>query len=351
MRVSFIQENNYLGEKISEMSDRIRIKDIAEELGLSTATVSNVIHGKNSKASSETIKRVQELVEKREYIPSMAGILLARNNSRIIGVVLNRHTKYEGGLLSDNFISTSLNELSIQIEEAGFFMMIKTAVSYEEIVKFASMWNMDGLVIIGFCESDYRKLRESMHIPFVVYDGYFENAENICNLSIDNYDGGFKMGQYLYEMGHKRVVCLSDNYLCMDKERIDGLRVGLGNKADFVKIPLHKLERLDFYEKNFKELTEKYTAAFVVSDEYAIEFMHFLQKKQVKVPDEFSVAGFDGGIIGEKVYPELTSIKQDMKKRAEKAIEALLLLTEGKEVETKQKLSVELIERDSVKHI
>ena len=166
---------------------RIRIKDIAEELGLSTATVSNVIHGKTSKVSRETVKRVQELIEKRGYIPSMAGILLARNNSRIIGVVINRHTKYEGSLLSDNFISSSLNELSVQIEKAGYFMMIKTSDSYEEIVKFASMWNMEGLIIIGFCESDYKNLRESMHIPFVVYDGYFESYDNICNLIIDNF--------------------------------------------------------------------------------------------------------------------------------------------------------------------
>ena len=63
---------------------RITISDIAEELGLSTATVSNVIHGKTKKVSQETIHRVQELLEKRQYIPSMAGILLAQNDSGII---------------------------------------------------------------------------------------------------------------------------------------------------------------------------------------------------------------------------------------------------------------------------
>ena len=56
---------------------RIRIRDIAEELGLSTATVSNVIHGKTNKVSDETVKRVQALLGQRQYIPSMAGILLA----------------------------------------------------------------------------------------------------------------------------------------------------------------------------------------------------------------------------------------------------------------------------------
>ena len=56
------------------MAERVRICDIAEELGLSTATVSNVIHGKTGKVSAETAERVTALLEEREYIPSMAGI-------------------------------------------------------------------------------------------------------------------------------------------------------------------------------------------------------------------------------------------------------------------------------------
>jgi len=60
---------------------RIRIVDIAEELGVSTATVSNVIHGKTKKISDRTVQRVQELLEEKQYIPSMAGILLAQNDS------------------------------------------------------------------------------------------------------------------------------------------------------------------------------------------------------------------------------------------------------------------------------
>ena len=75
---------------------RVRISDIAEELGLSTATVSNVLHGKTKKVSDRTVQRVQALLEERDYVPSMAGILLAQNSSRIIGVVVNDHEKYEG---------------------------------------------------------------------------------------------------------------------------------------------------------------------------------------------------------------------------------------------------------------
>ena len=53
-----------------------------------TATVSKVIHGKTEKLSDETVKRVQQEFERSGYIPNMAGILLARNNSRIIGAAL-----------------------------------------------------------------------------------------------------------------------------------------------------------------------------------------------------------------------------------------------------------------------
>ena len=81
------------------MEPRIRIRDIAEELGLSTATVSNVIHGKTGKVSDETVAKVMELLEKRQYIPNMASILLAQNDSRIIGVFVNDHEKYEGHTL------------------------------------------------------------------------------------------------------------------------------------------------------------------------------------------------------------------------------------------------------------
>ena len=131
------------------MQQRVRICDIAEELGLSTATVSNVIHGKTNKVSDETVQRVTAMLEKRQYIPSMAGILLAQNSSGIIGVFVNDHPKYAGHMLRDGFIAASLDALSTEIEAGGQFMMVKKAQCAGEVVRFASMWNMDGIVMIG----------------------------------------------------------------------------------------------------------------------------------------------------------------------------------------------------------
>ena len=196
--------------------DRVRIVDVADALGLSTATVSKVIHGKTEKISDETIKRVQQELERSGYIPNMAGILLARNNSRIIGVVVNDHEKYEGRVLEDGFVMSSLNALSREVNEKGYFLMIKTTADISEIPVFASMWNMDGLILMGFCEADYEKLRNQMRISFVVYDGYFEKCSKVVNLVIDHYDGGYQAGQYFREIGHKKALCIADNFICMD---------------------------------------------------------------------------------------------------------------------------------------
>lgn len=326
---------------------RVRICDIAEELGLSTATVSNVLHGKTKKISDKTVQRVQNLLEERQYVPSMAGVLLAQNSSKIIGVVINDHEKYESHALEDVFIAASLNCLSTEIENSGQFMMIKKTTDTEEIIRFASMWNLDGMVMIGFCDSDYMYLRNHMRIPFVVYDGYCDNAERIYNITIDNYNGGFQMGTYFRRIGHSHALCISDNKVCVDKERYDGFCEGFGAEStDFMMIPMKKSERLSFFCENLQRI-KRYSAIFAVSDYYAIELIHFLNKQGISVPEEISVAGFDDTPMCSMVCPALTSVRQDLSLRAKIAVEKLRELKEKKITETKIVLPVKLIERES----
>lgn len=333
-------------------NERVRIIDIAEELGVSTTTVSNVIHGKTKKISDETIKRVQELLEKRAYIPSMAGILLAQNDSRLVGIIVNNHEKYENRVLEDGFVAASLNALSAELDQAGYFMMIRVTTDWNEIVRIASMWNMEGLVLIGFCEQDYKKLRESMHIPFVVYDGYFaEEAERICNLVIDNYDGGFQAGTYLKHCGHTKVLCIADNYGYMDRERIEGCRAGMEEYgADFLQIPFSQKDRRAFYRENLS-LIQGYTAVFAASDFYAMELIHDLQEQGIRIPEDISVMGFDDSLLCGKISPALTTIRQDPAERAKQAVRFLQRLKNGECVENTVTLPVSLVERESVKNI
>lgn len=330
---------------------RVRIRDIAEELGLSTATVSNVIHGKTGKVSDETVRRVQALLEERQYIPSMAGILLAQNSSRIIGVFINDHEKYEGHVLEDAFIAATLNALCAEIEANGQFMMVKRAKNPREILRFASMWNMDGLVVIGFCRQDYMVLRNHMRIPFVVYDGFCENPERIVNITLDNFDGGFQVGALFRRLGHRRALCVSDNETGVDQARMDGFRAGFGPEgAQTLLVPMRREQRLELYRREL-ECFRRASAVFAVSDVYAIELMRLLAESGLSVPEDVSVAGFDDIPLCEMVSPALTTVRQDGALRAKIAVERLRELRENRCAEATIVLPVRLIERASTRAV
>lgn len=334
---------------------RVRIVDIAEELGLSTATVSNVIHGKKEKVSSETIKRVEQLIEKREYIPSMAGILLARNSSHIIGVIINNHDKYENRVLQDPFMYGSVDFLSEAIQKAGFEMMLKMTQNIEDVVRFASMWNMSGLIMIGFCTQDYENIRGKMHIPLVVYDGNIDKKSTYGNVAIDDFDGGYQMGKFMIQMGHKKVMYIADNLICMDAQRYFGFKKAYQESdielpQDTVKlVPYLKEDRIKVYEELFDKLNN-YTAAFCASDAYAIEWINFLEDQGIRVGKDFSVAGFDDIPESILIRPKLTTIHQSLEERAQQAIGLINL--QGKTHVANEELDicipVQLIQRESV---
>ena len=333
--------------------NRVRIVDVADSLGLSTAIVSKVIHGKTEKISDETVKRVQLELERSGYIPNMAGILLARNNSRIIGVVVNDHVKYEGRVLEDGFVMSSLNAPSHEVNEKGYFLMIKTTSDISEIPVFASMWNMEGLILMGFCEADYEKIRNQMRISFVVYDGYFEKCSKVVNLVINHYDGGYQAGKYLKELGHEKALCIADNFICMDKERIEGFCKAF-EPGEILRweIPKTEKERMRFYDDKYTQLLKgNVTAVFAVSDFYAVELMKFLQGRNIRIPEDIQIIGFDDNRASRESNPSLTTIHQEAPLRAKTAIKCLEAMRNGTEYETEIVLPVELIKRESTRKL
>lgn len=335
---------------------RITIKDIAEELGVSTATVSNVIHGKTKKISDKTVAKVQEKLEESGYIPNMAAVLLAQNTSKIVCVILSDDISYEGKMIEDPFVSGMLNYLSKELTKNGYFMMLKEEPDVNQIVRYASMWNMAGLILIGYCAVDYEKLREKMHIPFVVVDAYRNDMKKYSDVGIDNIHGGYLAGKHLLDMGHTKIMYMANVDEDCDHDRYLGLTGAYTEKGmtwkdeDYKLLSPIKEERYKRYEEIFAELSH-YTAAFLASDVLAIEFMNFLQDKGLSVPEDFSIVGFDNIPLASCVRPGLTTVSQDLKMRSEKAVSLLIELIEGRTEGRQEMLSLELIVRDSVKKL
>ena len=218
---------------------------------------------------------------------------------------------------------------------------------------FASMWNMEGLILMGFCEADYEKLRNQMRISFVVYDGYFEKCSKVVNLVINHYDGGYQAGKYLKELGHEKALCIADNFICMDRERIEGFCKAF-EPGEILRweIPKTEKERMRFYDDKYTQLLKgNVTAVFAVSDFYAVELMKFLQGRNIRIPEDIQIIGFDDNRASRESNPSLTTIHQEAPLRAKTAIKCLEAMRNGTEYETEIVLPVELIKRESTRKL
>ena len=339
--------------KENEKAPKIRIKDIAEQLGVGTATVSNVIHGKTAKISKKTVEKVQELLESSGYVPNMAAILLAQNSSKIVCVLLSADVKYENKMIQDPFIHTILDSISKELQRKGYFMMLREEKEIDMIVKYASMWNVAGLILIGYCVQDFDGLRKKMRIPFLVVDGYSEPNERWADIMTDDYDGGYQVGEYLYEMGHRRIMYLSDNDECCDHDRYQGCYDYFKEKEiilpakDFKLVSSEQQERFLQYTEILHEIDE-YTAAFCASDFYAIEFMNFLYDHGYKIPEDISIVGFDDIAMATIVRPQLTTVSQKITERGKIAVDLLANMIEGKIPPQSVVTPVKLVIRESV---
>lgn len=327
---------------------RVTIRDIADEVGVSTATVSNVIHGKKNKVSACVIEKVEKALEKNNYIPSMAAILLGRNSSRIIGVIINNHEKYHNRVLEDGFISSALNALNAVSEEENYFLMIKTTKDILSVPEFSSMWNMEAIVLIGFCDEDYSQLRNATRIPFVVYDGISvcQNS-GVVSLILDDYEAGIKVGKYYKEMGHKRILIISDNNSRMDGDRTSGLKSILPS-SQLLIVSRNKETRWNEYKERL-DYIKTFTGVFAVSDYYALDFISFLSSLNFSVPSFISVIGFDGTLMADIVG--LATIKQDYLDRARKTIYAIKKMVRKESIESIIKINTKLEKGHTVKRL
>mgnify|MGYP001111406808 CR=1 FL=1 len=112
------------------------IKEIANSLGVSTATVSNVIHGHLEKMSPETAQLIRKKLEQYQYIPNMGARMLAKGDSEIVGVITNYPNREEKLALADPFVSemiAALDAAGIRNYDQSKLQSVKEA--YENAVK------------------------------------------------------------------------------------------------------------------------------------------------------------------------------------------------------------------------
>ena len=332
----------------------ITIKEIARELSLSTTTVSNVIHGKFWEVSPGTVRRVQEALDAHGYIPNIVARNLAQKESRIVGVALKATPEKSGNLIRDPFFSVVIGAIEREIRLAGYYMMLYISDSTDEIIRQASSWNVDGLIVVGLVEDDGRWVDDRFKKPVVCIDNMSEEGpEHFANIGLEDEKGGYLAAKHLTELGHRKIAFLTNVFGAVELARFRGFcralaEAGIAYKREDALMLSSWDDRIEASLGELCARLREYTAVFCVSDLFAVELMAALADRDVRIPEEISVVGFDDIFLGRVHRPALTTVHQDVEEKGAAAVRTLIGMLKGETPENRDiRLPVRLEVRQS----
>lgn len=336
----------------------IRIKDIAERAGVSTTTVSNVIHQKQGKVSPELAAKIKNMIAEMGYVPSLSARMLARENSHMIGVVMGYSPKGTLRSRKDLLAANLIGYLEDAIHKAGYYMMLFTQRSVEELLQESQAWNFDGIITFGITQEELNQLRASFSKPVVIIDHCLDQSfSNVCQVEDDDFGGGRQIGSYLLTQGHRKLLFVSDNDEGVDHRRWLGFREAVQEAGLNDVDQMHLLvspdreERLRQYD-TLLPLFRQQTALCFCSDYHAVEAINRLRELGLRTPEDLSITGFDDMVYAWVSWPNLTTVHQCLDEKARIAVELLTDMVSGVDLEDHdRKVATYVVERDSVRRV
>jgi len=341
----------------------ITLKEIAQQCNVSIATVSNILNGK-AKVSNETKERVLQIIKETGYKPNYMARLLRANKTRTIGVLVDDLTEFSSPLIVDG-IMTYLEEHNYKtiLENLRFYSKwgrdwyenadYKKSV-YQAFQEFSSI-KVDGIIYVSGHERNINIIPEEFNIPTVI--GYaFSDSQNFSSVLIDDFDGAYKLTEYLIKKGHKKIALVQGiEGNIHTEERLRGFKAALKDyklEAD----PNLMLPGIWFPESGYeacKKLIESkkdFSAIFCFNDLMAAGVYKYLTENNLQVGKDISVVGFDNRTIAEELIPSLTTMEIPLKEVGISTAKELLDQMTSEEEFQKQEIYIKcnLIERASV---
>lgn len=328
----------------------ITLKDIAKEAGVSVMTVSRVVNQRYSEVSEENIEKVNSIINRLGYVPNSSARSLSSKSSRIISIIIQGNNN----VLESPYNATMLGYIVQQVQKCGFNAMVHFINEYSDVTKHLQSWNAEGAIFLGTFDKNIRQIQENNKIPLVFTDSY-SSIRQLINIGIDDYKGGVLAAKHFIENGHRdfAFITLHTSVSQLIQQRLKGFRDTI-EKSGFHLEEENILEPFQMEEtvQGLCSMKKPVTAIFAAADNTAIELIDQLKHKGCRIPEDFSIIGFDNLPMGQYISPRLTTISQDIMKKAHYAIDILFQHLNNPGLPTQNIiLDVELIKRESVQNL
>jgi LacI family transcriptional regulator len=294
-----------------KIKKEVTIYDIAQQLDISTATVSRALQN-NPVINKNTRRKIQEAARELGYRQNTFASNLRKQKTNTIGIIVHE--------LNSNFITSVLAGIEKVTADAGYDLLI--AHSSESFKKeTANVLNLfhkrvDGLIASLAFDTrglDHFQSFFDKNIPVIFFDRVEEKADN-TKVIIDNFKAGYQATKHLIEQGCKRIVIvtasLSRNVYA---ERLRGYKEALRERQ--IKFDEKLVLIKDLSEKCGREaalqilqMKPRPDSAFITNDFSAAVCMQTLKEKGIRIPQDIAIVGFNNDAICKIIEPQLTTI-------------------------------------------
>lgn len=308
------------------MAKGVRMSDIAQQLGVSTVTVSKALAGQKG-VSEEMRERIKALAEELGY-KAPASARGDTKRSYNIGVIMGEVYTEKYATFYWEFYQ-KINTCAVQ-ENCYVILEVLDSVREKELEepKIVQENKIDGLIILGCIQTKYlQMLKKKCRVPVVYMDFYDKQLQEDCVIS-NSFYGAYHMTNYLFRMGHKEIgyvgtvlstESIMDRYLGYLKSLMEH---GVQLREDWV---LNDRGESNIYCYDTIPLPRELPTAFVCnSDLTASKMVKTLQEAGYRVPEDISLVGYDDWLYPGLCDVGITTYSVNMTKMAEMGIDLLV---------------------------
>jgi LacI family transcriptional regulator len=319
---------------------------VARMANVSPSTVSRILNG-TARVSDDKRKAVEAAIAHYHYQPNAVARGLAQGRSLTIGVLTQD--------IESPFYGEALRGIEDVLAGTGFIPLFVSGHwnLKDEIERMSFMLarKVDGIIVLTGRLSDQQLIDYAARVPIVVTGRKLE-AKNIVSLRVDDYKGAYEATKHLIDCGHKKIAHIAGPRDHIDSlERLRGYKNALADAG--LPFDANLVAQADFHEPSgvlainqLLESRQSFTAVFASNDQTAVGARLALYRRNIRVPEDVSLVGFDDLPGSVYTIPPLTTVRQPVYELGEVAAKAMLNLIEGRPVSTELP-SVELIVRES----
>ncbi|WP_223421607.1 LacI family DNA-binding transcriptional regulator [Tateyamaria pelophila] len=291
----------------------VSIKDIASDLGITAATVSNALSGKG-RVSQDMVQRIRARADELGYRPNLAGRALRSGRTGILGLVMPDLTNP----LFPRIAQTISNEADAR--QLGILIADSRGSAAEQSAALRRLLNLgvDGLLVVPQKGTS----PDPMPVPVAVINTQSDPQNAV---SADHVGGGALIARHIAEIGHRHLLLLGGDPVSeVQSDRIKGMTSAL--PAD---IQVDVLWGADGLAAVPERISQGVTAILTTSDLIALQVHSSLLRAQIPVPDRVSLTGFDNMSISSIMHPRLTTVAQNVEDIAARAIAIITAMIAG----------------------